>query len=307
MRGTVRNRLRPIIVVMALALLSPGGAFAGAKLHGQGLLWRVEGFGYEPSHVFGTIHLSDERILALPQPVLDAFDNSRAALFELIVPGDGFVGLPQQMLLPHGVTLEEILGRQIYAQVAAAARRYGFTTRQIGRMAPGSLLFVFDQTASEWRRRTSGWIFLDHALQQEALALGKPIYPLERVEEQAALLDNFGPRPPIGIILLVKAERALSLENDIEVLIQDYLRRDLDAMMSREEAAIGRMPQDMQRIYKEYNRRLLDVRNHIMVRRMQPFLAQGRAFVAVGAAHLPGKEGVLHLLEGMGYTVTRVY
>jgi uncharacterized protein YbaP (TraB family) len=30
------------------------------------------------------------------------------------------------------------------------------------------------------------------------------------------------------------------------------------------------------------------------------------AFIAVGAAHLPGEEGVLHLLKESGYTITPV-
>jgi hypothetical protein len=53
--------------------------------------------------------------------------------------------------------------------------------------------------------------------------------------------------------------------------------------------------------------RLIDDRNRVMVARMQGLLARGGAFVAVGAAHLPGDTGVLHLLEREGYQVTKVY
>ena len=44
-----------------------------------------------------------------------------------------------------------------------------------------------------------------------------------------------------------------------------------------------------------------------MAERMQQYLQQGKAFIAVGALHLPGKEGLLNLLEQQGYTVRRVY
>jgi hypothetical protein len=44
-----------------------------------------------------------------------------------------------------------------------------------------------------------------------------------------------------------------------------------------------------------------------MVERLRPRLAEGGAFVAVGALHLPGEEGILRLLERQGYRVTRLY
>jgi len=39
---------------------------------------------------------------------------------------------------------------------------------------------------------------------------------------------------------------------------------------------------------------------------MQDLLAEGNAFIAVGAAHLPGEKGILQLLEKQGYRLSRV-
>jgi uncharacterized protein YbaP (TraB family) len=36
-------------------------------------------------------------------------------------------------------------------------------------------------------------------------------------------------------------------------------------------------------------------------------LEKGGAFIAVGALHLPGELGLVHLLEKQGRTLTRVY
>ena len=54
-------------------------------------------------------------------------------------------------------------------------------------------------------------------------------------------------------------------------------------------------------------RRLNDERNVTMVNRMAVRLAEGGAFIAVGALHLPGERGLVSLLTQAGYTVTRVY
>jgi uncharacterized protein YbaP (TraB family) len=40
---------------------------------------------------------------------------------------------------------------------------------------------------------------------------------------------------------------------------------------------------------------------------MQPQLAAGGAFVALGALHLYGEQGVLRLLERQGWRVIRIY
>ena len=59
--------------------------------------------------------------------------------------------------------------------------------------------------------------------------------------------------------------------------------------------------------YDELMRRLLTERNHNMAQRMPVRLKEGNAFIAVGALHLPGDDGLLQLLSKAGYRVTRVY
>ena len=60
-------------------------------------------------------------------------------------------------------------------------------------------------------------------------------------------------------------------------------------------------------LVETFTERLLDARNDRMVERMQERLAEGGAFIAVGALHLPGESGILKQLEGLGYRLTRLY
>jgi hypothetical protein len=291
---------------IAALLLAPPPSSASARLNGQGLLWRIDGFGYEPSHIFGTMHTSDERVLRLPEPVLRAFDGARICLFELIVPDDGFVGTPGRLQLPQGITLRQVVGEQVYNKVVSAAGRYGITTRQVVGIHPRGLVFAFLQTPAEWQRRASGATFLDHALQIEARALNKPVAALETIEEQLSVFEG-GTRLPLPIVLEALIDRARALERDQEVLLQHYLRADVDAIFDRSEGQAAWQSVEKREELAAFNERLLDRRNAVMVERMQSYLAGGRAFVAIGAAHLSGKLGVLHLLERTGYRVTRVY
>jgi uncharacterized protein YbaP (TraB family) len=83
-----------------------------------------------------------------------------------------------------------------------------------------------------------------------------------------------------------------------------YLRRDLEAvrMATRENT-----PEVDRPFAARLEKGLLEARNRHMAERMVQHFADGNAFVAIGALHLPGEDGVLHLLEQRGYTVTRKY
>ena len=59
-------------------------------------------------------------------------------------------------------------------------------------------------------------------------------------------------------------------------------------------------------VAQRFNERLVTGRNRSMTERLVALFARGSTFVAVGAMHLPGEEGILSLLERRGYTVTRL-
>ncbi|EPF95860.1 hypothetical protein L258_01834 [Brucella abortus 84-0928] len=56
--------------------------------------------------------------------------------------------------------------------------------------------------------------------------------------------------------------------------------------------------------YALFQKVILTDRNHLMVDRATPLLEKGGVFLAIGALHLPGKEGVVELLRQKGYRLT---
>ena len=295
-------------VLLACTLLASDPVTASARLYGQGLLWKIEGRGYEPSYLFGTMHVTDERVLQLPEAVLKAFEASRRCIFELVVPEDGgpWDSIPKQTL-PNNLHLSTIIGDAAYNKVVIAAGRYGIPTGQIEKIHPAALFAIFNQPANEWLRRSAGWAFLDQALQNEARALGKPLHALETMAEQIAISDQRYGGVDIGTLISGMIDHSFKTEQAREVMIQHYLRRDLDAIFDQQQGIVALLPTAERQAYKAFQALLLDNRNVHMAERSEKHLAVGRAFIAVGAAHLPGKKGVLRLLEERGYKVTRIY
>jgi len=59
--------------------------------------------------------------------------------------------------------------------------------------------------------------------------------------------------------------------------------------------------------YRVLFRHVVRNRSIVMAHRLFMPLREGRAFIAIGANHLYGEEGVLRLIEKQGYRVERAY
>src|SRR5690606_16831784 len=55
---------------------------AAATLNGKGLLWKLEKPGEMPSFLFGTMHLTDPRVVTLPPAAQKAFDGADTVIIE---------------------------------------------------------------------------------------------------------------------------------------------------------------------------------------------------------------------------------
>ena len=65
------------------------------------------------SYVFGTLHSTDERVTALPQPVSDAFVASRTLAVECILDNPAIFKISRAMLLPGGKRLGPAAARTL--------------------------------------------------------------------------------------------------------------------------------------------------------------------------------------------------
>lgn len=304
LRHPIARARRPVMLALPLLLLA-GPLSASALVHGQGLLWYLEGPGYAPSYLFGTMHSTDKRVLDVPPQVRQAFARSQRYLFELIIPPDGFTLTVSELQMPQGYYLRDLVGDEVMGKIEIAAGRYGIPTAKIARMHPGALILALKVPPNEWLRRGQGWPFLDLDLQNRARQLGRPVFALETIEEQIAV-DN-DRETDLPSLLSGMIDNSFLLQQDFETAIRYYLSADLDAFFTMEEGHASRLIGEQRDAYRNYKKRLRDDRNRIMAERMLEHMRQAACFTAIGAAHLPGRVGVLRLLEERGFRVTRVY
>jgi uncharacterized protein len=290
--------------VLAFAL--GGGALPGlageAIPHGQGLLFEVEREGAPASHVFGTMHSADPEIIALPEPVEEVFRVAAAVGVEVVQAPATEAALREAMLLGAGRDLEALVGPELFGRVTEAGATLGLPARHLRTFKPWALVTLFSLPRGELVRRR-GEPPLDVELQRRAEDQGLPVFGLETAAEQIEVFDGLELATQVELLEVALDQRG-QIEGWWRATRRAYLLRDTASLygLMLQQSAAG----DPE-LAAHFVARLLDRRNERMVERMAPPLAAGRAFIAVGALHLPGERGVLRLLQEQGYEVTRVY
>lgn len=282
-----------VLAVMVTFLAVPGwcGEFA------HGILWSISKPGIHVSYVLGTIHSDDPRVTRLPAAVAQAFAKSRSFTGELDLNADTLEQTQKAMLLPDDKLLESVIGHTRFEQCVKLMTDYGVPAPLVNRMKPWAVALQLNMPKPNTDR------FLDLVLYQQAVARGLPVYSLETISEQVDVFDKLPSEQQIMLL-----DDAIANHRDtsalIDTLIDLYLARDLAGMQAIND---DQMQKGDANLAAKVEQRLIVMRNHRMVERMQPRLEEGRAFIAVGALHLPGKEGILNLLERQGYLVRYVY
>ena len=293
--GNTRVILAALLAAWLMLLHAVSLRAETASLHG--LLWEVSKPGAAASHLFGTIHSEDPQVLQLDGRVQAAFDAAHSVVLEVLLDTDAMQYSSAAMLLLDGRTLDGIIGTELFNQASRVCSSRGIPELVLQRMKPWAVAVTLSMPVPE-----TGQV-LDMMLYQDALLANKPVHGLETIGEQ---LDVFDTLPESGQIMLLRdaLENFPGIDALYEELLQAYKRRDLGALMAINDAS---MPIGDQRLADDLQRRLIRDRNRLMAERMQPYLEQGRAFVAVGALHLPGADGLLQLLQQRGYILRRVY
>lgn len=284
---------------MSTAAVDTGGHSPAATVISapeRTLLWKVERSGLKPSYVFGTIHSEDPRVADLSASVIQAFRVSNAFAMEMIPDQAALSHLSSAMFITSGPTLPELMGEEWFQRTAALTDAYGVPKSILASLKPWVVFMAL--TAP----RANQGMFLDVILYSAALQDGKYIHGLETADEQIAAFDSIPMKDQLDMLKDVVVNHQVVTHIN-RALADSYARRDLAAMADMQSQFV---PSNDPRLSQLYYQRTVDERNFRMVDRIVPRIEEQNAFIAIDAWHLPGENGVLHLLEQRGYQVSPV-
>jgi uncharacterized protein YbaP (TraB family) len=216
----------------------------------------------------------------------------------------GMMKNPELTMFTDGTTLTSLMSPMEAEAVEKALNERGIPPASVAKMKPWMLSAMLALPACELARKAAGAPVLDAKLAEDAQAAGKKLEGLETVAEQLGAMASL----PIefhmqGLIDTLKLGD--KTDDVIETMIVLYESGRTGMFWPLFRAVLPGQNGD-EAGYAAFEETMVTARNRNMAEKAGPILTEGNAFIAVGALHLPGPNGLIELLRQDGYTVSAV-
>lgn len=255
-----------------------------------------------PSYILATNRLVDMTFLDTIPNVFKCYNQCNKVITEFAMQDyEALAALRQAALLPDSVRLRNFYSDEQYQEIDEALRiNLGMGLDKLGRMKPSYLTEMYrNELMKRWlhydENRTMETFFEKVAQQTDI-----PVYGLDDVGETMYMLFD---REPFHwqceeLMKVVEyPENEVKFEKRIKEM---YLYGRLSDM-----AYYVKAPDNQTSLsfsdYKVYSQR-----NQQWVKRLRPYLKEGKAFITLNAIYLGGDEGLLEQLRKAGYRVKAV-
>ncbi|MGB1205831.1 MAG: TraB/GumN family protein [Chitinophagales bacterium] len=264
------------------------------------LFWEISKDSSTVSYLYGTMHSTDKRVHELSDSVTLIFEQCEAVALELIMDSVDMFGVMKGMFM-QDTTLRMLYERDNYKKVKRYLKRQFLKNKELALI---TLIFDIDKVkpmflstlVSESKPEDAAKLPLDMYLQEWGKKQNMTLIGIETFEEQMAALDAI-PLKQQAEMLLGQIELAATSDSMNNQMMTLYLAQDLDGLLRFYEGFEGDMVSD------SFDDALIQKRNVVMAERMDKIMQEQKTFMAVGALHLPGENGVLELLRKKGYQV----
>lgn len=265
------------------------------------LLWEISGNGLEaPSYLYGTIHL-------VPKSDFFFFDNWLEKLETcdvLVLETDINLSIKEQlalipkMQLPDGKSLSDFMTKDEFNEFSTYLNDSLEVSSKIYSLCMSYKPF-FSYSLLLHDALPGKKIVYEDYLSKKAKKNDMGIIGLEELYFQLDLVDEISIEDQLKLFLFdSKKEKQTNLLEEFNKLLDFYKNQDLNSIASLESET-----EEDDYFYENF----LIKRNIDWIGKIKAILVKKSAFIAVGAAHLPGEQGLINLLEEEGYTLKPVF
>ena len=287
------RRIRPERWIAVCILVLPAFALPAQTTDDNSLFWKVSGKNLgEPSYLFGTFHLMGSDFTDSLTVVMDAFSQTKTLAGELVLDESMSMRI-MQVAIMKDTTLRDLLPEETYDKTAAWVKELtGMELDLLDKFNPSMIQMLI--TAMLQQKINKETVTPMDLHFQNLAKENKKIEGLESFEEQIDVLFNQTSYQSQARHLEEFVNERDSSEQLVKVMNRMYREQDLH----------GLMEMFFKSSYSTAEKEaLLDSRNKKWIERLPELFAEQSTFVAVGALHLPGENGLVALLRREGYTV----
>ncbi|MDD2934393.1 MAG: TraB/GumN family protein [Methylotenera sp.] len=266
--------------------------FSSTVFAAPGLFWKAESPSNNTIYLFGTIHTDDNRVTDFSPALIASLKSVDAFMMEADAPKDASV------LMMSDANLQTILTQNELDKVYALAEFHVMPRDVALRTKPWLLAVVFDAA------RPITPFAQDNLLMRLAEDFGKEVIGIETAAEHFSAMDSLSIDEQLIFLRAVLKRSAQTKELDYERLIQAYLAGNSEKLTALNSKIMAKMLPPS--LWAKMRSQLLDERNAVMAARVLDAAKNKSLFVAVGASHLAGKNGLIASLKQAGYQLTIV-
>ncbi len=260
------------------------------------LLWKIEGNNIpEGSYLFGTMHLIEKEYFVFPKNLEKIVSKTDQLVMEI-------AGIPSQeesmkyAFLNEGSFFDFFTKEETDTILAWVNSNLGFKEEMFKAAFSKMKPFVMVQLAitKQYIGKTKSY---ETTFQSLAEKNKLPIKGLETIEFQMSLFDNLTKEEQAEMVMeSIRDSKKSDLQ--LKKMQQVYSRQNIDSlyMLVQEENGLLTKKQDI----------FLADRNVRWIPQIQKLLSEKKCFIAVGAGHLGGPNGIIRLLQKEGYTLTPI-
>lgn len=266
------------------------------------VLYRVTGSGAAPSYILGTNRMVDMSFIDSIPNTFKCFADCDKVITEFAMQDyEAMAALRQASLLPDSVRLSNFYTDEQYREIDEALRiTLGMGLDKLGRMKPSYLTEMYRQELMKkwlnYNEDRTMETFFEKVAQQSNI----PVYGLDDVGETMYMLFD---REPFHwqceeLRKVVEyPEKEVRFERQLREMYQYGRLTDIAYFVTAPDNQTSLSYSD----YQVYMRR-----NQQWVKRLIPFLKDGKAFITLNAIYLGGDDGLLEQLRSAGWRVKPV-
>ncbi len=280
---------KTILSGVVLLLLSLSG-----KAQTTALLWEIKGDSLKGTcYIFGTMHVKDKRAFQFHDSLLLKLKSCQTFAGEIVLDKTAAKELSSDILLPPGKELKTLLTKAEYKRVKK------FCNKNIGAMSllVNKIKPIFTSALiSESMLEKDIPKALDEYLQEKAKDYNLNVKGLETIQEQMSVLNELSIEEQAKM-LVEQVKNSEEEKKELQRMATIYASQNLDSIY-----AFIQTPE----MEGEFGDAMIKNRNIVMAHRLEKLMRTETVFCAIGAAHLPGENGVLNLLRKKGYTLRAI-